>query len=157
MDEGRWWMACEPHVRVVRDLVRSKVEERDVEEPLHKCVSLYMADIHDHSLLENANVFLTISGARVTGMEASFMWLGGWRPSCALMLVYSLMGVQLHDQIRSFRNGISKLGRSESVLSDKQIVNLRNVQKHAREEEKKLTKKLATIQMSFWRLFRCCS
>lgn len=85
------------------------------------------------------------------------MWLGGWRPSCALMLVYSLMGVQLHDQIRSFRNGISKLGRSESVLSDKQIVNLRNVQKHAREEEKKLTKKLATIQMSFWRLFRCCS
>lgn len=85
------------------------------------------------------------------------MWLGGWRPSCALMLVYSLMGVQLHDQIRSFRNGISKLGRSESVLSDKQIVNLRNVQKHAREEEKKLTKKLATIQMSFWRLSRCCS
>lgn len=77
------------------------------------------------------------------------MWLGGWRPSCALMLVYSLMGVQLQDQIRSFGNGINKLGRSESVLSDKQIVNLRNVQKHAREEEKKLSKKLATIQVSF--------
>lgn len=62
MDEVRWWMACEPHVRALRDLVRSKVKVRDVEELLHKCVSLYMADIHDHSLLENENVLLTISG-----------------------------------------------------------------------------------------------
>lgn len=75
------------------------------------------------------------------------MWLGGWRPSCALMLVYSLMGVQLQDEIRNFGLGIEKLVRSEAVLSEKQLVNLRNVQKRARDEEKKLSKKLATIQV----------
>lgn len=83
----------------------------------------------------------------MTAMEASFMWLGGWRPSCALMLVYSLMGVQLQDEIRNFGLGIEKLVRSEAVLSEKQLVNLRNVQKRARDEEKKLSKKLATIQV----------
>ncbi|KAG0606158.1 hypothetical protein M758_9G118700 [Ceratodon purpureus] len=87
------------------------------------------------------------SGGSVTAIEASFMWLGGWRPSCAMMLVYSLMGVQLRDEIRSFGLGTEKLVRSEAVLSDKQIVNLRNVQNRARGEEKKLSKKLASIQM----------
>lgn len=75
------------------------------------------------------------------------MWLGGWRPSCALMLVYSLMGVQLRDEIRSFGLGIKKLVRSEAVLSDKQLVSLRNVQNRARDEEKKLSKKLASVQV----------
>jgi hypothetical protein len=57
------------------------------------------------------------------------------------------MGVQLQDEIRNFGLGIEKLVRSEAVLSEKQLVNLRNVQKRARDEEKKLSKKLATIQM----------
>ena len=64
-----------------------------------------------------------------------------------MMLVYSLMGVQLRDEIRSFGLGTEKLVRSEAVLSDKQIVNLRNVQNRARGEEKKLSKKLASIQV----------
>ena len=76
------------------------------------------------------------------------MWLGGWRPSCALMLVYSLMGVQLRDEIRSFGLGIKNLVRSEAVLSDKQLISLRTVQNRARDEEKKLSKKLASIQVT---------
>lgn len=141
----RWWMGCQPHIRDLRGLVQfSGVQSKDVEDSLHKCVSLYMADIHRHSVLEDEKAFLTIS---VTAMEASFMWLGGWRPSCALMLVYSLMGVQLCDEIRSFGLGIKKMVRSEAILSDKQLVSLRNVLNRARGEEKKLSKKLATVQM----------
>lgn len=62
MEGARWWMGCQPHIRVLRGVVRSRVENRDVEASLHKCVSLYMADIHEHSVLEDEKVFLTISG-----------------------------------------------------------------------------------------------
>jgi len=60
------------------------------------------------------------------------------------------MGVQLQDEIRNFGLGNEKLVRSGAVLSDKQLVNLRNVQKRARADEKKLSKKLATIQVTLF-------
>lgn len=62
MDEGCWWMVCELYVCVVWDLVCFKVEERDVEEFLYKCVFLYMVDIYDYFFLENVNVFFIILG-----------------------------------------------------------------------------------------------
>ena len=40
----------------------STVEIKEVEDSLHKCVSLYMADIHRLSVLEDEKAFLTISG-----------------------------------------------------------------------------------------------
>ena len=59
-------MGCQPHIRVLRGVVvRSKLEIRDVEASLHKCVSLYMADIHEHSVLEGDKVLLAISGTKV--------------------------------------------------------------------------------------------
>lgn len=47
----RLWMGCQRSIRVLRD-----------EAPLHKCVSLYMADIHEHSIPEDEKVLLTIPG-----------------------------------------------------------------------------------------------
>lgn len=68
-----------------------------------------------------------------------------------MLLVYSLMRVQLQDGIRSFGQfGIEKLVRSEAVLSGKQLVNLCNIQKRVRYEENKLSKKLATIQVTLF-------
>lgn len=75
------------------------------------------------------------------------MWLGGWRPSTTIVLVYSLMGVQLQDEIRNFGYGIRHTTNSTSVLSQRQITNLSNVQKTTRDVEQKLTKKLAEIQV----------
>lgn len=82
-------------------------------------------------------------------MEASFMWLGGWRPTSALLLVYSLMGVHLEDEIRNFGFGIrADLTTSSTVLSHRQLANLTNVQKSTRDGERKLSKKVAAIQVS---------
>jgi len=87
------------------------------------------------------------AGGRITAMEATFTWLGGWRPSSAILLVYSLMGVQLEDEIRNFGYGLRDLTNTSAVLSHRQITNLTNVQKTTGDAERKLSKKLAYIQV----------
>lgn len=62
MEEARWWMGCQPHIRILRGVVRSRIEIGAIEAPLHKCVALYMADIQEHSALEDEKVLLTIAG-----------------------------------------------------------------------------------------------
>lgn len=76
------------------------------------------------------------------------MWLGGWRPTSALLLVYSLMGVQLEDEILRFKDGVrGELDNSSAILSERQLTNLKNVQKYTRQTEKKLSARLASLQV----------
>lgn len=92
--------------------------------------------------------YTLVSGGNATPLEASFMWLGGWRPTSALLLVYSLMGVQLENEILHFRDGVrGVLEKSSAILSERQLTNLKNVQKYTRQTEKKLSTKLATLQV----------
>lgn len=120
---------------------------KEVEILLQKCVSLYMATINYNSSLDDEKIYIALTGGFVTSMEASFMWIGGWRPTTALLLVYSLMGVQLEDEIRNFGYGIRDTTNTSAVLSHRQLENLTNVQKSTRNVEKKLSKKLAHLQM----------
>jgi len=93
--------------------------------------------------------YTLVSGGNATPLETSFMWLGGWRPTSALLLVYSLMGVQLENEILHFRDGVrGVLETSSAILSERQLTNLKNVQKYTRQTEKKLSTKLATLQVS---------
>lgn len=145
--DARWWMECQPHIRALRETMHSATANRDVENLLQKCVSLYMATIRHNSSLEDEKIYIALSGGRITAMEATFTWLGGWRPSTAILLVYSLMGVQLEDEIRNFGYGLRDLTNTSAVLSHRQITNLTKVQKTTRDVERKLSKKLAYIQM----------
>jgi hypothetical protein len=142
-------MGCQPHIRALREKIQSATasSDRDVENLLQKCVSLYMATIHHNSSMEDEKIYIALSGGRLTAMEASYTWLGGWRPTSALLLVYSLMGVQLEDEIRNFGYGLRDFTNTSAVLSHRQLTNLTNVQKSTRSVEKKLSKKLAHIQM----------
>lgn len=147
--DARWWMGCQPHIRALREKIQSATasSDRDVENLLQKCVSIYMATIHHNSSMEDEKIYIALSGGRLTTMESSYTWLGGWRPTSALLLVYSLMGVQLEDEIRNFGYGLRDLTNTSAVLSHRQLTNLTNVQKSTRSVEKKLSKKLAHIQM----------
>ena len=59
---------------------------------------------------------------------ASFAWLGGWRPTMALMLGYSLMGMQMAESLPGLLEGgevpsmaalsHAQVGRVEESLSD---------------------------------------
>ena len=39
-------------------------------------------------------------------MAAGFIWLGGWRPAAAIMLAYSLMGMQIENELQSLLDGV---------------------------------------------------
>lgn len=145
--DTRWWMYCQPHIRALREVMYSANANKEVEILLQKCVSLYMATINYNSSLDDEKIYIALTGGFVTSMEASFMWIGGWRPTTALLLVYSLMGVQLEDEIRNFGYGIRDTTNTSAVLSHRQLENLTNVQKSTRNVEKKLSKKLAHLQV----------
>lgn len=59
------------------------------------------------------------AGAWKTPFEAGLMWMGGWRPSTAIVLAYSLMGMQVENELRKLLEGISV--PSMAALSSKQL------------------------------------
>lgn len=64
--DARWWMGCQPHIRALREKIQSATanSDRDVENLLQKCVSLYMATIHHNSSMEDEKIYIALSGMR---------------------------------------------------------------------------------------------
>lgn len=62
--DWRWWMGCQPHIRALREAMHSATanSNREVENLLQKCISLYMAAIHHTSSLEDEKIYIAVTG-----------------------------------------------------------------------------------------------
>jgi hypothetical protein len=62
------------------------------------------------------------AGAWKTPLEAGLMWMGGWRPSTAIVFAFSLMGMQIQMDFKKILEGIEV--PSMAALSSKQLSRL---------------------------------
>lgn len=96
------------------------------------------------SRCENQDVLSVLSPSWRSKLEDAFLWIGGWRPSMAFMLLYSKLGLQVEA-------GLDELMRSVPTgdladLSQDQIRRVDELQMTIIDEEKRITEKMAKQQ-----------
>ncbi|KAI3695666.1 hypothetical protein L1987_78665 [Smallanthus sonchifolius] len=79
-------------------------------------------------------------------LEDAFLWIGGWRPTLAIHLLYSKSGIQLEAKIGDLMRGLTTGDLGD--LAPNQIKRIDDLQKKTIHEERVLTEKLAKQQES---------
>eukprot|EP00246_Nothoceros_aenigmaticus_P004480 TRINITY_DN1602_c0_g1_i1.p1 TRINITY_DN1602_c0_g1~~TRINITY_DN1602_c0_g1_i1.p1 ORF type:complete len:385 (-),score=31.28 TRINITY_DN1602_c0_g1_i1:502-1656(-) len=87
-----------------------------------------------------------ISGRMHSPLEAAFLWLGGWRPTAAVVLVYSIMGVQINEETQQPALG-PEVFHCVPLLSERQLSRINSLQIYSRQVEADISDRLAMIQM----------
>lgn len=77
-------------------------------------------------------------------LEDAFLWIGGWRPSMAIHLLYSKSGLQLEAKLAELIRGLSTGDLAD--LSPSQLIQVDELQKSTIREEREITEKLAKHQ-----------
>ncbi|KAJ7195000.1 hypothetical protein O6H91_02G057900 [Diphasiastrum complanatum] len=71
------------------------------------------------------------------------MWLGGWRPTSAIVLVFSIMGIESQkESVDAFEPH-----RSTPLLTERQLYSLKSLQAHTQQAEHDLSNQLGLLQM----------
>jgi hypothetical protein len=86
-----------------------------------------------------------LAGMWRSHLEASFNWMGGWRPTAAIVLVYSLMGMHIEDELLRIIHGIEL--PTMGSLSATQLSNLDALQQKLRIAEDSLCARIAVVQV----------
>ncbi|KAK1437140.1 hypothetical protein QVD17_02925 [Tagetes erecta] len=81
-----------------------------------------------------------------SNLEDAFLWIGGWRPTLAIHLLYSKSGLQLEAKLGDLIRGITTGDLGD--LSPDQIKRIDELQMKTIHEERVLTEKLAKVQES---------
>lgn len=77
-------------------------------------------------------------------LEDAFLWIGGWRPTLAIHLVYSKSGIQFEAKIGDLIRGLTTGDLGD--LGHDQIARIDELQKKIIHEERVLTEKMAKQQ-----------
>ncbi|MFS8014969.1 putative transcription factor TGA like domain-containing protein [Helianthus anomalus] len=80
----------------------------------------------------------------LSNLEEVFLWIGGWRPTLAIHLLYSKSGIQLDAKLGDLIRGITTGDLSD--LSPKQMEKIDELHRKTIHEERVLTEKLAKVQ-----------
>lgn len=138
------WAECELCVNKLRVAIKSSCAEMDLRGLLKECRSLY----EDYLCVSSMDEALTvISGYGCSALEIAFMWMGRWRPTSAVFLVYSTMGVDLKGMSMELEDIVTKDFIDANPLSEKQLSGLSTLKKHASDAESEISQQLAMIQM----------
>ncbi|KAF5778962.1 putative transcription factor TGA like domain-containing protein [Helianthus annuus] len=79
-------------------------------------------------------------------LEDAFLWIGGWRPTLAIHLLYSKSGIQFESKIGDLIRGLTTEDLGE--LTPNQIKRIDQLQRKTIDEERVLSEKLAKQQES---------
>ncbi|KAL2941843.1 Protein DOG1-like 3 [Bienertia sinuspersici] len=91
------------------------------------------------------NVLHMLAAAWMSPLEHAFLWIGGWRPTTAFHLLYSIIGLQLEAQLSELLAQRST-NRELSDLLPSQLIRIDELQMQTVKEERDLTEALATLQ-----------
>ncbi|KAH7445947.1 hypothetical protein KP509_01G030100 [Ceratopteris richardii] len=125
----------------------SFVEEEGIFNLVQSCHSHYHMYMSEKIRLCKEDLSFVIAGMWRSPFEASFLWIGGWRPTTAIVLAYSLMGTQIEGELQKLLQGIEL--PSMAALSAKQLSMIDALQQKLRESEDSLSNRLAILQMLF--------
>lgn len=104
------------------ELKKALEEHRDEQECaklVKKCYDHYTEAAHAKVRAAHEDASYIATGAWKTPFEAGMMWMGGWRPTTAIVLVFSLIGLQIENELQRLLEGINV--SSMAALSAKQL------------------------------------
>ncbi|CAO2827358.1 unnamed protein product [Amaranthus hypochondriacus] len=90
------------------------------------------------------NVLGMMSPSWRSSLEDAFLWIGGWRPSIAFHLLYSVSGLQFEAGLTELLSGLSTSNLGD--LSPSQLSKVDELQRQTIREERELTEILAVHQ-----------
>jgi hypothetical protein len=96
--------------------------EQEVARLVRKCYQHYKEAVDAKIQTAQEDASYITAGAWKTPLEAGMMWMGGWRPTTAIVLAYSLMGIHVENELSQLLEGIKV--PSMSALSAKQLTRL---------------------------------
>lgn len=96
--------------------------EQEIARLVRKCYQHYKEAVDAKIQAAQEDASYITAGAWKTPLEAGMMWMGGWRPTTAIVLAYSLMGIQVENELSQLLEGIKV--PSMSALSAKQLTRL---------------------------------
>ncbi|CAM6091404.1 unnamed protein product [Calypogeia fissa] len=129
----------------LRKLVESEKSTAEIANLVDACYTHYSKYVDAKIQAAREDVAYVAAGMWRTPLEAGFLWMGGWRPTTAIVLAYSLMGIQIENELRKLLDGIEV--PSMAALSAKQLGKLNHMQKKTRDGEDDISSRLAVLQM----------
>ncbi|KAI3738990.1 hypothetical protein L2E82_29318 [Cichorium intybus] len=83
---------------------------------------------------------------RLSTLEDSFLWVGGWRPTTAVQLLHSKSGIQIEARLADL---VPRLNfRDLGDLTSNQMNQINELHKKTIREEREITEKMAKLQQS---------
>ncbi|KNA04568.1 hypothetical protein SOVF_198500 [Spinacia oleracea] len=145
-----WLLVQERDLQELKTMVKTHSESEDSEstqrlkELVDRVMSHYEEFYQARAKSIKENVLLVLTPDWLSKLEDAFLWIGGWRPTTAVHLLYSKAGLQLEARLMEVLNGVNPddLGN----LSVSQLVRVNQVQMQTIAEERKLTEELASHQ-----------
>ncbi|KAI5060287.1 hypothetical protein GOP47_0024707 [Adiantum capillus-veneris] len=139
-----WWDAWQSNINKIRITMMSNSLESDFQKVLSDCFDAYKKHMHETSKDEALAV---ISGDGCTPIEIAFMWMGRWRPTSAIILVYSTMGIDPVGVAKGCPVNAVQHSTFGHTLNEQQLSELHALQAHNFQAESTLSKQLAVVQM----------
>ncbi|KAI3790751.1 hypothetical protein L2E82_04027 [Cichorium intybus] len=93
---------------------------------------------------ENRDAVSMFSPTWRSKLEDAFLWIGGWRPTLAIHLLYSKSGIQVEAKLGDLIRGLTTGDLGD--LTPNQIKRIDELQKNTINEERVLSEKLAKEQ-----------
>uniref|UniRef100_A0A7I4AG32 DOG1 domain-containing protein n=1 Tax=Physcomitrium patens TaxID=3218 RepID=A0A7I4AG32_PHYPA len=112
---------------------------------VRKCYQHFSEAVNAKIRASHEDVTYVTSGAWKTPLEAGLMWMGGWRPRTAIVLAYSLMGIQIENELQQLLEGI--ILQSMATLTAKQLARLDAIQQYTSTKEKEISNRLSVLQI----------
>lgn len=113
---------------------------------IQKVVQHYEQYYQEKSVWETRDAISMLTPAWRSSLEDAFLWIGGWRPTLAIHLLYSKSGLQLEAKLGDLIRGISTGDLGD--LAPNQMERIDELHKKTVHEERVLTEKLAKLQES---------
>lgn len=123
----------------------SVTDEDGVAVLVQACHSHYCDYMDEKIKLCKEDASFVVTGMWRTPLEAGFLWMGGWRPTTAVVLAYSLMGMQIESELQKLLDGIEL--PTMVALSARQLSMLDSLQQTLRAAEDGISNELAVLQM----------
>lgn len=134
------WCQWKVQVQSLRLALQSKSSDSHVRSLITECMTLYKAICTVPPTTDS--LLASISGHNSSLLETAFMWIGGWRPTSAITLAYSKMGVN----VRKLDGHVDSITPS-CLLSKTQLAAMDVLHKHTCQAEMEITSHLASLQM----------
>ena len=103
----------------LKSAVENPRNEQEFARLVRKCYQHYSEAVHAKVQAAHEDASYITTGAWKTPFEAGLMWMGGFRPTSAIVLAYSLMGIQMESELQRLLEGINL--PSMASLSAKQL------------------------------------